>query len=98
MGRVHIARITPHGFAKARRRAAECPAERGGEVTMTGETEVERKRCEIVCMRNFDEGPREAELHEISMEGRALDAAEDRGQVRGRGPDRPRDVAQPDRR
>ena len=65
---------------------------------MTGESEVERERREVVRMRDLDEGSREAELHEIAMQGRALDAAEDRGQVRGRGPDRPRDVAQPDRR
>ena len=50
---------------------------------MTGESEVERERGKVVCMRDLDEGSREAELHEIAMQGRPLDAAEDRGQVRG---------------
>jgi len=70
--------------------------ERGAEVAVAGEAEVEGERGEVVSVRQLDQRSREAQLRQVLMQRRSLGTREEIGEIRGRCADRARDVGEQD--
>lgn len=70
------------------------PGERGAELTVAGESEIQRQACEILRLRQPMQRKRQSQLSLISIQRHTFAAAECLRQMHGRSTDVPRNLTQ----